>query len=60
MGFPFTESNWSVVEGAMFMGAGSSMPFFYTIIAVVICIVFLVYGQMIESDKYNKLSLIHI
>tara|TARA_B100000524_G_scaffold264553_1_gene144619 strand:- start:365 stop:529 length:165 start_codon:yes stop_codon:yes gene_type:complete len=54
MGFPFTESNWSVVEGAMFMGAGSSMQFFYTIIAIVICIVFLVYGQMIESDKYNK------
>ena len=60
MGFPYDKADWSVVDGAMFMGAGSSMPFFYTIIAIVICIVFLVYGQMIESDKYNKLSLIHI
>ena len=54
MGFPYTESNWSVVDGAMFMGADSSMPFFYTIIAIIICVVFLVYGQMIESDKYDK------
>ena len=54
MGFPYPEENWSVVDGAMYMGAGSTMPFFYTIIAIVICIVFLVYGQMIESDKYNK------
>ena len=54
MGFPYDKVDWSVVDGAMFMGAGSSMPFFYTIIAIIICIVFLIYGQMIESDKYNK------
>jgi hypothetical protein len=56
MGFPYDKADWSVVDGAMFMGAGSTMPFFYTIIAIVICIVFLIYGQMIENDKYNNLS----
>ena len=37
MGFPYDKADWSVVDGAMFMGAGSSMPFFYTIIAIIIC-----------------------
>ena len=36
MGFPYDKADWSVVDGAMFMGAGSSMPFFYTIIAIII------------------------
>ena len=54
MGFPYDKADWSVVDGAMFMGANSSMPLFYTIIAIIICIVFLIYGQMIENDKYNK------
>ena len=54
MGFPYDKADWSVVDGAMFMGANSSMPLFYTIIAIIICIVFLIYGQLIENDKYNK------
>ena len=54
MGFPYDKADWSVVDGAMLMGANSSMPLFYTIIAIIICIVFLIYGQMIENDKYNK------
>ena len=26
MGFPYDKADWSVVDGAMFMGAGSTMP----------------------------------
>ena len=35
MGFPYDKADWSVVDGAMFMGANSSMPLFYTIIAII-------------------------
>ena len=28
MGFPYDKADWSVVDGAMFMGANSSMPLF--------------------------------
>ena len=58
MGFPYDKADWSVVDGAMFMGANSSMPLFYTIIAIIICIVFLIYGQMIENFQDNSLELI--
>ena len=54
MVFPYDKADWSVVDGAMFMGANASRPLFFTIIAIIICIVFLIYGQMIENDKYNK------
>ena len=56
MGFPYDKLDWSEVTGAMFMGAGSTLTFFYTLIAIVICIAFLLYGQMIESDKYDKVK----
>ena len=56
MGFPYDKLDWSVVDGAMFMGAGSTLTFFYTLIAIIIFVAFLLYGQMIESDKYDKVK----
>jgi len=56
MGFPYDKLDWNEVEGAMFMGAGSTLTFFYTLIAILICVAFLLYGQMIESDKYDKVK----
>ena len=56
MGFPYDKLDWSVVDGAMFMGAGSTLTFFYTLIAIIICIIFLIYGQMVENDKYDKVK----
>lgn len=51
MGFPYDEASWSVVDGAMFMGWGSSAPGLYTLIAVVICVAVLIYGQISEAKK---------
>ena len=56
MGFPYDELDWNVVDGAMFMGWGTSLTFFYSLIAIVVGIAFLLYGQMIESDKYDKVK----
>ena len=54
--FPYSEASWSVVDGAMFMGWGTVMPMFYTLIAMIVCIAILVVGDMIEKDHYEKLK----
>ncbi|WP_415918977.1 hypothetical protein [Tateyamaria sp. SN6-1] len=54
MGFPYDEASWSVVDGAMFMGWGSAMPGLYTLIAAVICIAVLLFGQKTESAKTKQ------
>ena len=51
MGFPYEEASWSVVDGAMFIGWGSALPGLCTLIAAVICIGVLVYGQKSETAK---------
>lgn len=52
MGFPYSEATWDVVDGAMFMGWGGSMPAIWTIVSVVICIVLLWIGNKHEHDLY--------
>jgi len=54
MGFPYDTADWAVVDGAMFMGWGSSMPGLYTLIAMGICVAVLVVGQAKESAKAKK------
>ena len=54
MGFPYAEATWDVVDGAMFMGWGGSMPGLYTLIAMGICVAVLVVGQRSERAKYDK------
>lgn len=49
--FPYDEANWSVVDGAMFMGWGTSLPGICTFIAAVICVAVLVIGQRSETAK---------
>ena len=56
MGFPYSVGDWSAVDGAMFMGWGTVMPTFYTLIAMIVCIAILVVGDMIEKDHYEKLK----
>ena len=41
MGFPFDEATWNVVDGAMYMGAGGSMPAIFTWLSIAVCIVLL-------------------
>lgn len=54
MGFPYNEANWAVVDGAMFMGWGGSMPGVYTFLAAAICVAVLVLGQKSETTKMAK------
>ena len=49
--FPYDEASWSVVDGAMFMGWGGSLPGMATFVAAVICVAVLVFGQRTESTK---------
>ncbi len=52
--FPYEEASWSVVDGAMFMGWGGSLPGITTFVAMVICVAVLVYGQRSETEKAKK------
>ena len=54
MGFPGSEASWSAIEGAMYMGAGGSMPAIYTLISVVLCVWALWAGNRKEHKLYNK------
>ena len=53
MGFPYDTPTWDGVSGAIFMGAGGSAPGVYTLIAIVIAILLLVFGQKTEAGKYR-------
>jgi len=61
MGFPYETSDWSAifaegenVSGVMFMGWGGSAPGWYTLIAIVICALVLVIGNISEQKQYDK------
>ncbi|SFR05964.1 hypothetical protein [Poseidonocella sedimentorum] len=54
MGFPYDEASWSVVDGAMYMGAGGAMPGLFTLIAAIICAAVLIFGQKTESAKTRQ------
>ncbi len=54
MGFPFEEATWEGVSGAIFMGLGTALPGLYTLIAILICIAALVWGNATESKKYKN------
>ncbi|OJI94312.1 hypothetical protein LY10_01554 [Planktotalea frisia] len=49
--FPYSEASWSVVDGAMFIGWGTSLPGITTVLAMIACVVVLVIGQRSESAK---------
>lgn len=52
--FPYPEATWDVVDGAMFVGWGGSLPGTATVIAMVICVVVLVIGQRSETAKAKQ------
>jgi hypothetical protein len=53
MGFPFSEATWNVVDGAMFIGWGSSAPGLYTLLSVVAVVVILYIGNKHEQSHYK-------
>ena len=63
MGFPYDTGDWSGIfaegaSGVMFTGWGGSAPGWYTLIAVIICIVVLVMGNSSESKKYSEFEIL--
>jgi hypothetical protein len=54
MGFPYESATWEVVDGAMFMGWGSSMPGLYTAIAAIVCAYVLWAGNRHEQKCYDN------
>lgn len=52
--FPYDEASWSVVDGAMFMGWGGSLPGITTALAAIACVLVLVIGQRSETAKAKK------
>lgn len=54
MGFPYAEATWDVVDGAMFMGWGGSMPGVYTFISAALCVWVLWAGNRSEHKKYDE------
>lgn len=52
--FPYEEASWSVVDGAMFMGWGGSLPGITTALAAIICVAVLIYGQKTEAAKTKQ------
>ena len=54
MGFPYESATWDIVDGAMFMGWGSSMPGLYTAIAAIVCAYVLWAGNRHEQKCYDN------
>ena len=54
MGFPFDEATWDAVTGAMYMGAGGSAPFIFTLLSAVACVVALWLGNSAEHNHYKN------
>lgn len=52
--FPYAEATWDVVDGAMFMGWGGSLPGITTVLAMIVCVVVLVIGQQSETEKAKR------
>ncbi|MDE2791174.1 MAG: hypothetical protein OXI81_12225 [Paracoccaceae bacterium] len=54
MGFPYSEADWAVVDGAMFMGAGGAMTGIYTAITIVGSIILLWKCNRVEQSLYES------
>jgi hypothetical protein len=52
--FPYEEASWDVVDGSMFMLAGTAWPGIFTVLAMLVCVAVLVIGQRSESEKAKK------
>jgi hypothetical protein len=54
MGFPYETASWDAVTGAMYMGAGGSMPMIWTLVAAGVCVWALWAGNKKEHSLYDK------
>jgi hypothetical protein len=51
MFYPYAEANWDVVDGAMFIGWGTSLTGLSTLVAAAICVLVLVVGLKKEAEN---------
>ena len=49
-------SSYDAVEGAYYMGAGTSWEVIWTVVALACCIVALIAGSRHELDAYKKVA----
>ncbi len=56
MGFSFSEASWDGVTGAIYMGAGGSMPLVYTLLAAAVCVYAMWSGNRKEHALYDKIK----
>lgn len=49
-------SSWDAVEGAYYMGAGTSWEVVWTLVAIGVCVLALISGSKHELDAYKKVS----
>jgi len=54
MGFPGETADWASIEGAFYMGFGTSMPGIFSAIAIAACVVVLLIGNASEQKSYKK------
>lgn len=54
MGYPFDQATWNVLQDVMFIGAGSSAPGIYTLIASGCCLAALWIGYKSEKAAYDN------
>ena len=46
--------SWDAVEGAYYMGAGTSWEVIWLVVSIVMCIVALIAGSRHEKEAYKK------
>lgn len=46
--------NWSAVEGAYYMGAGTSWEMIWLLLSIGLCIISLIMGARHELESYSK------
>ncbi|MFD0860218.1 hypothetical protein [Roseovarius aquimarinus] len=54
MGFPYENVDWAAVDGAMFIGWTSALPGICTVLAMIVCVAVLIFGQSTEASKMRN------
>ena len=54
MGSPFSTGTWNGVEGAYYMGLGTSWELIWLLVSIAMCVLALIVGGSHESKAYKK------
>lgn len=56
MGWPFDEASWNGIEGAIYMGAGTSWELVWVLLSAGLCIAALFAGSSHEKKAYKRME----